>query len=53
MSPVTGLARLAERTLICLFLYMVNLSPVYTVHMGNFNSVTKMNKDATFQVLFR
>ena len=51
MSPVTGLARLAKRTLSNF--YMGNFSQVYNVHMGNFNSVTKMNKDATFQVLFR
>ena len=46
MSPVTGLARLAGRSLPSV--HMGNFSPV-TVHMGNFCSVTEMNKARPFK----
>ena len=46
MSPVTGLARLAGRSLPSV--HMGNFSPV-TVHMGNFSSVTEMNKARPFK----
>ena len=60
MSPVTGLARLAGRSLPSV--HMGNFSPVrelrfqrfqpgyqVTVHMGNFSSVTEMNKARPFK----